>query len=104
MQSPQGQSADHGLVEQFLDAMWMERGLSENTLVSYRTDLSKLLTWMEKHNYRLDFISLSGLQDYQGWLAGIDFKQNFSCSYICLPFVVCSNIYIMIRADDLVRC
>ena len=42
MQSPQGQSADHGLVEQFLDAMWMERGLSENTLVSYRTDLSKL--------------------------------------------------------------
>lgn len=76
MQSPQGQSADHGLVEQFLDAMWMERGLSENTLVSYRTDLSKLLTWMEKNNYRLDFISLSGLQDYQGWLADVDFKQT----------------------------
>ncbi|PMM33054.1 site-specific tyrosine recombinase XerD [Vibrio lentus] len=76
MQSPQGHSADHGLVEQFLDAMWMERGLSENTLVSYRTDLSKLLTWMEKHNYRLDFISLSGLQDYQGWLADADFKQT----------------------------
>ncbi len=70
MQSPQGQSADHGPAEQFLDAMWMERGLSENTLVSYRTDLSKLLTWMEQNNYRLDFISLSGLQDYQklvGW-------------------------------------
>ncbi|WP_299685476.1 site-specific tyrosine recombinase XerD [uncultured Vibrio sp.] len=76
MQSPQGQSADHGLVEQFLDAMWMERGLSENTLVSYRTDLSKLLTWMEKNNYRLDFISLSGLQDYQSWLADADFKQT----------------------------
>ncbi|MBE8575772.1 site-specific tyrosine recombinase XerD [Vibrio sp. OPT18] len=76
MQSPQGQSADHGLVEQFLDAMWMERGLSENTLVSYRTDLSKLLAWMEKNNYRLDFISLSGLQDYQGWLADAGFKQT----------------------------
>ena len=76
MQSPQGQSADHGLVEQFLDAMWMERGLSENTLVSYRTDLSKLLTWMEQNNYRLDFISLSGLQDYQSWLVEADFKQT----------------------------
>lgn len=76
MQSPQGQSADHGLVEQFLDAMWMERGLSENTLVSYRTDLSKLLTWMEQNNYRLDFISLSGLQDYQSWLVDADFKQT----------------------------
>ncbi len=76
MQSPQGQSADHGLVEQFLDAMWMERGLSENTLVSYRTDLSKLLTWMDQNNYRLDFISLSGLQDYQSWLVDADFKQT----------------------------
>ncbi len=76
MQSPQGQSEDHGLVEQFLDAMWMERGLSENTLVSYRTDLSKLLTWMEQNNYRLDFISLSGLQDYQSWLVDADFKQT----------------------------
>lgn len=77
MQSPsQGQNLDHGIVEQFLDAMWMERGLSENTLVSYRTDLSKLLAWMEKNNYRLDFISLSGLQDYQGWLADQDFKQT----------------------------
>ncbi|MFA0566829.1 site-specific tyrosine recombinase XerD [Vibrio kagoshimensis] len=77
MQSPsQGQSLDHGIVEQFLDAMWMERGLSENTLVSYRTDLSKLLVWMEKNNYRLDFISLSGLQDYQSWLADQDFKQT----------------------------
>ncbi|MDK9764048.1 site-specific tyrosine recombinase XerD [Vibrio sp. D420a] len=76
MQSPQGQNADHGLVEQFLDAMWMERGLSENTLTSYRTDLAKLLDWMEKNNYRLDFISLSGLQDYQSWLVDANFKQT----------------------------
>ncbi|KAB0304575.1 site-specific tyrosine recombinase XerD [Vibrio fortis] len=76
MQSPQGQNADNGLVEQFLDAMWMERGLSENTLTSYRTDLAKLLDWMEKNNYRLDFISLSGLQDYQSWLVDANFKQT----------------------------
>jgi integrase/recombinase XerD len=31
---------------------------------------------MEKNNYRLDFISLSGLQDYQGWLVDADFKQT----------------------------
>ena len=36
---------DFAFVEQFLDAMWMERGLSENTLASYRNDLIKLLTW-----------------------------------------------------------
>ncbi|EIK0771554.1 MULTISPECIES: site-specific tyrosine recombinase XerD [Vibrio] len=67
---------DFSLVEQFLDAMWMERGLSENTLASYRNDLMKLLVWMEKHRYRLDFVSLSGLQEYQSHLVDLDYKQT----------------------------
>ncbi|EGU61910.1 site-specific tyrosine recombinase XerD [Vibrio nigripulchritudo ATCC 27043] len=67
---------DTYLMEQFLDAMWMERGLSENTLASYRNDLSKLLSWMLKENFRLDFISVSGLQDYQGWLMDQGYKQT----------------------------
>ena len=69
-------STDHGLVEQFLDAMWMERGLAENTLMSYRNDLTKLLLWMEQHNYRLDFISFAGLLEYQSWLSDQDYKQT----------------------------
>lgn len=69
-------SPDQGIVEQFLDAMWMERGLSENTLSSYRNDLMKLLQWMVANNYRLDFISLSGLQEYQSWLVDQDYKQT----------------------------
>ena len=69
-------SFEQGIIEQFLDAMWMERGLSENTLMSYRNDLSKLIQWMSDNNYRLDFISLSGLQDYQNWLMDQDYKQT----------------------------
>ncbi|EIO3974423.1 site-specific tyrosine recombinase XerD [Vibrio vulnificus] len=67
---------DFGYVEQFLDAMWMERGLAENTLASYRNDLMKLLQWMEANHYRLDFISLSGLQQYQSYLVDQDYKQT----------------------------
>jgi integrase/recombinase XerD len=33
-------------IEQFLDAQWMERGLSENTLAAYRNDLNGLATWL----------------------------------------------------------
>ncbi len=69
-------SSEQALVEQFLDAMWMERGLSENTLSSYRNDLNKLLEWMKNHNYRLDFISTAGLQEYQSWLVDKDYKQT----------------------------
>ena len=34
------------LIEQFLDAIWMERGLSENTLAAYRNDLIGYSRWL----------------------------------------------------------
>lgn len=34
------------IIEQFIDIIWMERGLSENTLAAYRTDLKKFVTWL----------------------------------------------------------
>lgn len=34
------------IIEQFLDTIWMERGLSENTLSAYRTDLKKFVIWL----------------------------------------------------------
>ncbi|MCF7363066.1 site-specific tyrosine recombinase XerD [Vibrio diazotrophicus] len=67
---------DQGIMDQFLDTLWLERGLSENTVVSYRNDLTKLLGWMNKNNYRLNYISLSGLQEYQTWLIDQDYKQT----------------------------
>lgn len=69
-------NSDTALMERFLDAMWMERGLSENTLVSYRNDLAKLIQWLGANNYKLESISILGLQSYQSWLADQDFKQT----------------------------
>ena len=34
------------LIDRFLDAAWMERGLSRNTLTAYRTDLMALARWL----------------------------------------------------------
>ena len=38
--------AELALVERFLDALWMERGLSRNTLSAYRQDLLALAAWL----------------------------------------------------------
>ena len=38
-------SAD-ATVSKFLDAVWMERGLSANTLAAYRADLTALARWL----------------------------------------------------------
>ena len=42
------------LIDQFLDSVWAERGLSENTLQSYRRDLRKLADWMNLSEAELD--------------------------------------------------
>jgi len=36
-------------IERFSDALWMEHGLSENTLAAYRNDLTRLAVWLQQH-------------------------------------------------------
>jgi integrase/recombinase XerD len=52
------------LIDQFLDAVWLESGLSANTLTAYRTDLKKISDWLEKRKQSLDKASKPELLDY----------------------------------------
>ncbi|UYA59001.1 site-specific tyrosine recombinase XerD [Pectobacterium colocasium] len=47
------QEHDQALIEQFLDALWLERNLAENTLASYRLDLRTLAEWLAHHDNAL---------------------------------------------------
>ena len=38
--------SDAVVIEQFADVLWMERGLSNNTLQAYQSDLRKLAAWL----------------------------------------------------------
>jgi integrase/recombinase XerD len=38
----------HPAIERFIDAMWMEKGLSNNTLSAYRRDLRQFNDWLVK--------------------------------------------------------
>ncbi|ELR66213.1 Tyrosine recombinase XerD [Photobacterium marinum] len=67
---------DEVIIERFLDAMWMERGLSDNTLTSYRNDLRKLCDWIEQEKLSLATASVDDLQRYQQWLFDADYKQT----------------------------
>lgn len=40
-------ATDAGVLARFLDAMWMEYGLRDNTLSAYRTDLQGLAGWLD---------------------------------------------------------
>lgn len=41
------------LIDRVLDALWMERGVSDNTLAAYRSDLLKFTEWLEQHGSSL---------------------------------------------------
>ncbi len=51
-------------IEVFLDAMWMERGLSENTLAAYRHDLGGLAAWLQARDRSLPGARRGDLLDY----------------------------------------
>ena len=55
------------LLDEFCDNLWLEDGLSRNTLDSYRRDLIKFSTWLEKQ--RNATVLQATHSDIQGYLA-----------------------------------
>ena len=55
---------DKDIIERFLDAIWMERGLSENTLSAYRADLIILIRHLFKRKIYLIDVDKSDLLEY----------------------------------------
>lgn len=44
---------DHPLIDQFLDALWLEKGLSDNTRDAYRSDLALFNGWLQEKGLEL---------------------------------------------------
>ena len=61
--TPNADSADPA-VSRFLDAVWMERGLSPNTLAAYRADLTALARWLAERNVPIMRTSRADLQEF----------------------------------------
>ena len=49
--------SDRQILDAFIDNIWIEKGLSQNTLDSYRSDLDQFSSWLEKNN--LSYIKTS---------------------------------------------
>lgn len=60
---------DVQLIETFSDALWMERGLSRNTLSAYQSDLGKVADWL--HNSQGYGLLKAQRADLQNYLASL---------------------------------
>jgi integrase/recombinase XerD len=59
--------ADAAVIERFADALWMERGLSQNTLSAYQSDLNKFASWLDANTPRS--LLQAGRDDLLAYLA-----------------------------------
>lgn len=57
-------SSDFPLLESYLDAVWMEKGLSENTLAAYRRDLQAFSRWVQSRGHSTVEVSRSDIEAY----------------------------------------
>lgn len=55
---------DHAQLDTFLDYLWLEDGLSKNTLESYRADLSQFCAWLPTQHSDLLQASHADIQQY----------------------------------------
>jgi integrase/recombinase XerD len=55
---------NHALLDQFCDCLWLEDGLSRNTLDAYRRDLTQLNLWLAPRGGSLNQASTGDLQAY----------------------------------------
>ncbi len=58
--TPQHQEA----LDRFIDYLWLEDGLSKNTLVSYRLDITGFADWLEKQSISLMQANEADIQHY----------------------------------------
>jgi integrase/recombinase XerD len=58
---------DHPLIDRFLQALWLEKGLSANTRAAYRSDLTHFHGWLHERGIELVAVSREALGDHLAW-------------------------------------
>ena len=76
---------EHPEIERYIDAMWMEKGLSDNTLSSYRRDLRQFNEWLVKNkNSTVIRTDRAELQGYLG--ASLEQVQSQRSTARCMAW------------------
>src|SRR5438067_4218604 len=57
-------AGDEPSIDAFIDALWLEEGLSKNTLAAYRRDLALFHGWLAQKGASLDRASESDINGY----------------------------------------
>ena len=78
-------SSDLQLIQQFLDSLWLEKGLSQNTLDSYSLDLKSFALWLEVKGRPIEKVRREDILSYLSHRMGMGLKARSTArSLSCL--------------------
>lgn len=67
---------DDPMIDRFLDALWLEKGLSDNTREAYRSDLALFNGWLDERGVRLIDAGRDVILDHLAWRLANDYKAR----------------------------
>lgn len=92
---------DLARIEQFLDALWLERNLAENTLRAYRLDLTQVIQWLHHRGRDLQSVGSDDLQDLLAERVAGGYKATSSARLLSALRRFFQHLYReRFRADD----
>ena len=73
---------DHPLIDQFLDALWLEKGLSQNSRDAYRSDLALFNGWLQERGIALECAGRDTLLDHLAWRVDQAYKARSTARFL----------------------
>ncbi len=70
------------LIEEFLDALWLEKGLSAHTRSAYRTDLLAFARWLEGRGLTLETVGRDAVLDHLGWRLSEGYQARSTARFL----------------------
>ncbi|MBB2898216.1 site-specific tyrosine recombinase XerD [Pseudomonas sp. AS2.8] len=70
------------LIEEFLDALWLEKGLSPHTRNAYRTDLLAFARWLEGRGLTLETVGRDAVLDHLGWRLSEGYQARSTARFL----------------------
>ena len=73
---------EHPLIDQFLDALWLEKGLSDNTRDAYRSDLALFNGWLQEKGLELINAGRDLILDHLAWRLEQNYKPRSTARFL----------------------
>jgi integrase/recombinase XerD len=70
------------MIDRFLDALWLEKGLSDNTRDAYRSDLTLFNGWLQEKGIDLLGINRDAILDHLAWRVDNAYKPRSTARFL----------------------